>query len=117
MLVTPTAAADLAREGHIAAALQALSEEPPTVASLALALECRLARGEVELALGVGEQLTTLGGLDGDDTARPRSRSASSPRPPVATRRPPPTSCSPASTPVTTPTPSSCPGAPAPPSA
>lgn len=70
MLVTPTAAADLAREGHIAAALQALSEEPPTVASLALALECRLARGEVELALGVGEQLTTLGGLDGDDTAR-----------------------------------------------
>jgi DNA-binding CsgD family transcriptional regulator len=58
MLVTPTAAADLARAGRIAAALSALSEEPPTVASLALALDCRLARGEIDLALGLGEDLT-----------------------------------------------------------
>ena len=70
MLVTPTAAAGLAREGHIAAALQALSAEPPSVASLALALECRLARGEMELALGVGEQLAARGPLTGDDAAR-----------------------------------------------
>ena len=62
MLVTPTAAADLAREGHIAAALQALSAEPPTVASLSLALECRLARGEVDLALRLGEELAALVG-------------------------------------------------------
>ncbi len=70
MLVTPTAAAGLAREGHIAAALQALSEERPSVAALALALECRLARGEVELALGVGEQLAARPRLTGDDAAR-----------------------------------------------
>ena len=70
MLVTPTAAADLAREGHIAAALQALSEEPPTVTSLALALECRLVRGEIDLALGLGEELATLDDLGGDALAR-----------------------------------------------
>ncbi|WP_432478071.1 LuxR C-terminal-related transcriptional regulator [Nocardioides sp. GXQ0305] len=70
MLVTPTAAAGLAREGRIADALQALSEEPPSVATLALALECRLARGEIELALGIGEQLATHRRLSGADAAR-----------------------------------------------
>jgi DNA-binding CsgD family transcriptional regulator len=70
MLVTPTAAAGLAREGHIAAALQALPAEPATVPSLALALECRLARGEVDVALGLGEQLASRRRLTGDDAAR-----------------------------------------------
>lgn len=69
MLVTPTAAADLARAGRIAAALEALSEEPPTVASLALALECRLARGEIDLALGLGEELLAQAATSGRDAA------------------------------------------------
>jgi len=69
MLVTPTAAVALAREGHISAALQALSDEPPTVATRALSLDCRLARGEVELALGIGEELAGTTGLAGEDAA------------------------------------------------
>jgi len=70
MLVTPTAAADLAREGRIAAALRALAEQPTTVATLAVSLECRLARGEIELALGLGEALAARTGLTGTDAAR-----------------------------------------------
>ena len=72
MLVTPTpAVSDLVRRGHFADALTVLAAEPrASVTSLALALECRLARGEIELALGVGEQLEAFVGLAGQDAAR-----------------------------------------------
>lgn len=69
MLVTPKAAADLARAGRIAAALEALSGQPPTLATLALSLDCRLARGEIDLALGLGEDLVRHPASSGHDTA------------------------------------------------
>ena len=70
MLLTPTAAADLVREGRISAALHALETEPPSVAALALAMECRLARGEIELALGLGAEIAAYEGRPGADTVR-----------------------------------------------
>ena len=59
MLVTPIAAvSELVRDGRIAEALEALDADPrPSVTALALALDCRLARGEIDLALQLGEQL------------------------------------------------------------
>ena len=104
--------------GHIAAALQALSERAP---------DRRVAGARAGVPAGAGRgRARPRGGRAARHPRRPHRRrhrpgrdraSASSPPPPVATRRPPPTSCSPASTPATTPTPSSCRGAPAPPSA
>jgi len=70
MLLTPTTAADLVGEGHIAAALQALETEPPSVAALALEMECRLARGEIALALGLGAEIATYDGRPGADAVR-----------------------------------------------
>ncbi len=63
-------AADLACAGHVAAALAALGDAPSSVDDLALALECRLARGEVDLALRLGEQLAGRPRLTGRDLAR-----------------------------------------------
>lgn len=70
MLPTPRVAADLVRAGRIAAALEALDIEPPSVAALALAMECRLARGEIELALGLGAEIAAYDGSPGADTVR-----------------------------------------------
>ncbi len=56
--------------GRITEALTVLSaEREPTPAVLALRLECRLARGEMELALQLGEQLSDGKELDDDDAA------------------------------------------------
>ena len=62
MLVTPIAAvSELVRDGRIGDALAALGVDPdPSVTALALALDCRLARGEIDLALGIGEQLADV---------------------------------------------------------
>jgi DNA-binding CsgD family transcriptional regulator len=72
MLVTPIAAvSELVRDGRIGNALAALDADPdPSVTALALALDCRLARGEIDLALGLGEQLAGHGVLDEAEAAR-----------------------------------------------
>ena len=80
MLVTPLAATPardcpgLVRQGRITEALTALTADPdPGVADLALSLECRLARGEMERAMQLGEQLTVLSrstDLDEGEAAR-----------------------------------------------
>lgn len=77
MLVTPLAATPtrdcpgLVRQGRITDALEALTTRPdPHVADLALTLECRLARGEMELALQLGEALRGRSDLSGADAAR-----------------------------------------------
>lgn len=69
MPATPTTAAadDLLRRGRITAALELLTQEPdPGVETLRLLLECRLARGEMELAIRIGERVAraTHGDLD-----------------------------------------------------
>src|SRR5690242_18916917 len=77
MPVTPLAATPsrdcpgLVRQGRITEALEALTALPdPGVADVSLLLECRLARGEMELALRLGEQLLRVEGLAGADAAR-----------------------------------------------
>ena len=77
MPVTPLAATPardcpgLVRQGRITEALEALTAQPdPGVADLALLLECRLARGEMELALRLGDRLHRLPGLAGLEAAR-----------------------------------------------
>lgn len=77
MPVTPLAATPardcpgLVRQGRITEALEALTAQPdPGVADLALLLECRLARGEMELALQLGDRLHRLADLAGEDAAR-----------------------------------------------
>lgn len=80
MLVTPLAATPardcpgLVRQGRITEALTALTADPdPGVAGLALMLECRLARGEMERAMRLGEQLARRSeapDLDAADDAR-----------------------------------------------
>ena len=77
MPVTPMAATPardcpgLVRQGRITEALTALTDDPePTVGDLALTLECRLARGEMERALRLGERLTLLSRLDRAAAAR-----------------------------------------------
>jgi len=72
MLVTPTAAASgLVRDGRIGDALEALAADPaPTVTALTLALDCRLARGEIDLALGIGDQLSAEPLLSGPEAGR-----------------------------------------------
>lgn len=77
MPVTPLAATPardcpgLVRQGRITEALEALTAQPdPGVADLALLLECRLARGEMELALQLGDRLHRLADLTGEDAAR-----------------------------------------------
>lgn len=68
MLLTPVpAVSDLVRRGHIADALAALdTEDEPCLTTLTLALECRLARGEVELALGLGERVAAYAAVGPD---------------------------------------------------
>lgn len=67
---TPALAPVLMDAGRITEALSVLTaEREPTPTVLALRLECRLARGEMELALQLGEQLTKGEGLDDDDAA------------------------------------------------
>ncbi|QBR93017.1 helix-turn-helix domain-containing protein [Nocardioides euryhalodurans] len=70
MLVTPTSAvSELVRAGRIADALAVLATGPePSVAASTLAMECRLARGEIDLALGLGEALADA--VEGADGAR-----------------------------------------------
>ena len=77
MPVTPLAATPardcpgLVRQGRITEALTALTHATdPTVGDLALTLECRLARGEMEHALRLGERLTLLTRLARGDAAR-----------------------------------------------
>ncbi len=60
----------LVRQGRITEALEALTALPePGVADLALTLECRLARGEVEHALRLGDRLRELPAGPCDDAA------------------------------------------------
>ncbi len=77
MHVTPLAATPardcpgLVRQGRITEALRALLDlADPSVGDLALTLECRLARGEMEQALRLGERLSALDGLDRADAAQ-----------------------------------------------
>lgn len=77
MLVTATPAAaasdctDLVRRGRITEALAALTAAPEAgVDARALTLECRLARGEMELAVAVGRTLTSLRDLPPAEAAR-----------------------------------------------
>ena len=74
MLAKPVAHASftdaeiLLRAGRVTAALDVLlSDSTPSVATLALTLECRLARGEMDLALLLGTKLTQRRGSDADD--------------------------------------------------
>jgi DNA-binding NarL/FixJ family response regulator len=63
-----TDAENLLRAGRVTAALDVLlSDSTPSVPTLALTLECRLARGEMDLALLLGAQLTHRPGPDADD--------------------------------------------------
>jgi len=64
-----TDAENLLRAGRVTAALDVLlSDSTPSVPTLALTLECRLARGEMDLALLLGAKLTTRRpGPDADD--------------------------------------------------
>lgn len=62
MLVAPTSAvSDLVRAGRVAEALRMLEElgtrVTPPLTALTLTLTCRLARGEVDLALDLGERI------------------------------------------------------------
>lgn len=69
MLVTSmTASADeLVRRGHITAALDLLTGDPePSVEARCLTMECRLARGEMELAMRLGQQLAVAAHRDRD---------------------------------------------------
>lgn len=77
MPVTPLTAtpvgdcSGLVRQGRITQALAALTaQSDPGVADLSLTLECRLARGEMDLALRLGERLRLLPALAGVDAAR-----------------------------------------------
>lgn len=63
--------ADLIRQGRITDALSVLTAEPdPSVDTLARILECRLARGEMDLAMTLGKQLGDLRGLAPVEAAR-----------------------------------------------
>ena len=72
MPVIPTTATaeELARRGRIGAALELLTPDPdPAVAALRVILECRLARGEMQHAIRLGEELAaapTSRGGDGE---------------------------------------------------
>ncbi|HEX6149556.1 helix-turn-helix transcriptional regulator [Nocardioides sp.] len=77
MPVTPLAASatgvgeHLVRAGRVSAALDhLLADTPPSVESLALLVECRLARGEMDLAGRAGSALSARGNLSTDDAAR-----------------------------------------------
>jgi ATP/maltotriose-dependent transcriptional regulator MalT len=73
MTVIPTTATaeELVRRGRITAALEALVRDPdPAVDALRLTLECRLARGEMELAITLGEELAAAPHRHVDDDAR-----------------------------------------------
>lgn len=77
MLVTSEGAApardcpDLIRQGRITDALTVLTAVPaPSVAMLTSTLECRLARGEMGLAMTLGKQLAALRGQSPADAAR-----------------------------------------------
>ena len=77
MLVTAQAAApawdrpDLIRRGRITDALTALTAvSDPSVDTLASTLECRLARGEMDLAMALGTQLATMRDQSPADAAR-----------------------------------------------
>lgn len=62
---------DLVRQGRITEALAVLTAVPaPSVDTLALTLECRLARGEMDLAMTLGKQLTGLRGSTALEAAR-----------------------------------------------
>jgi DNA-binding NarL/FixJ family response regulator len=63
-----TDAENLLRAGRVTAALDVLlSDSTPSIPALALTLECRLARGEMDLALLLGAKLTHRHGPDADD--------------------------------------------------
>ena len=65
-----TDAENLLRAGRVTAALDVLlSDSTPSVPTLALTLECRLARGEMDLALLLGAKLTHRHGPDDDALA------------------------------------------------
>lgn len=69
--IPPRPCPDLVRQGRITDALAAIGAAPePGIADLALALECRLARGETGHALRLGEQLAAAEGLAPSDAAR-----------------------------------------------
>ncbi len=77
MTVPPQAATpardcpDLVRQGRITEALAALALTPPSsVAAQALLLECRLARGEMDHAMRIGDALVRTSGLCAGDAAR-----------------------------------------------
>lgn len=77
MLVSATTAArvgdcpGLVRQGRITEALAVLTAVPaPSVDGLAWILECRLARGEMDLAMTLGKQLAGLRGLPQVEAAR-----------------------------------------------
>ncbi len=65
-----TDAENLLRAGRVTAALDVLlSDSTPSVPTLVLTLECRLARGEMDLALLLGTKLTHRRGPDDDGVA------------------------------------------------
>lgn len=67
---TPAPEHVLLDAGRITEALAVLTaDREPTPSVLALRLECRLARGEMELALQLGEQLTAAEALDDEGAA------------------------------------------------
>lgn len=76
LLSGPTAASvgncpDLVRQGRITDALAILAAVPdPSVDSLSWSLECRLARGEMNLAMSLGKQLAGLRDLPPVEAAR-----------------------------------------------
>jgi len=77
MLVTSEAATpardcpDLIRQGRITDALAVLAAVPdPSVDTFASTLECRLARGEMDLAMTLGKQLATMRDQSPADAAR-----------------------------------------------
>ncbi len=62
---------DLIRQGRITEALAALTAVPdPSVDTFASTLECRLARGEMDIAMTLGKQLATMRGQSPADAAR-----------------------------------------------
>ncbi|QZY29053.1 LuxR family transcriptional regulator [Nocardioides coralli] len=66
-----TSTADIVRQGRITEALEILEAHPdPDVEELALLLECRMARGEMELAVRVSERLAAAPHRTGDDERR-----------------------------------------------
>jgi len=62
---------ELIRQGRITEALTVLTAVPdPSVDTFASTLECRLARGEMDLAMTLGTQLATMRGQSPADAAR-----------------------------------------------